>query len=120
MLAGFICYGVALLVLATTPGLIATTAVLTGAGLAAGPLNPVLMTVAQERIPEQMRGRIFGLIMAVSWVSMPTGMLLGGLLVQSTGIGSVLLAIGAAQLLVSLGMIFNPALHRLEPERASA
>ena len=36
------------------------TLVLVVWGLAAGPLNPLLATVAYERVPPHMRGRVFG------------------------------------------------------------
>jgi hypothetical protein len=31
-------------------------------GIAAGPINPVLSTIEYERIPANMRGRVFGTI----------------------------------------------------------
>ncbi|HET7036418.1 MAG TPA: MFS transporter [Thermomicrobiaceae bacterium] len=118
LLAGFALNALALLALAGTPGTLGSALLMALAGLAAGPLNPILMTAAHERIPEQMRGRIFGLMMAVSWVAMPAGILAGGYLVQLAGAAPVIFAIGLAQLLITAGMVFNPALRRLEPASA--
>lgn len=115
MLAGFALNALALLALAETPGTLGSALLLALGGLAAGPLNPILMTAAHERVPEQMRGRIFGLLMAVSWVTMPAGILAGGYLIQAVGVAPVIFAIGLAQLAITLGMALNPALHQLEP-----
>jgi MFS family permease len=48
--------------------------------IGAGPLNPIIGAVEFERIPPNMRGRVFGAITAGAWLAMPLGMLLGGVL----------------------------------------
>ena len=68
---------------APLPVLVATTAL---AGLAAGSLNPILGTVELERIPEHMRGRVFGLINAGAWAGVPFGALLGGIAGDTIGL----------------------------------
>ena len=68
---------------APPPVLVATTAL---AGLAAGSLNPILGTVELERIPEHMRGRVFGLINAGAWAGVPFGALLGGIAGDTIGL----------------------------------
>lgn len=46
--------------------------------IGAGPLNPIIGAIEFERIPADMRGRVFGAITAGAWLAMPLGILLGG------------------------------------------
>ncbi|SKA97395.1 Major Facilitator Superfamily protein [Agreia bicolorata] len=68
---------------APLPVLVAVTAL---AGLAAGALNPILGTVELERVPEHMRGRVFGLVNAGAWAGVPFGALLGGIAADTIGL----------------------------------
>jgi len=67
---------------APLPVLVAVVAL---AGLAAGSLNPILGAVQFERVPEHMRGRVFGLTNAGAWAGVPLGALLGGIAVETVG-----------------------------------
>ena len=69
--------------LATLPPLPIALAVLATAGLAAGPINPLVFTVLTEVVPKDLRGRIFGAVRAGAWASIPLGVLLGGVIVGS-------------------------------------
>ena len=68
---------------APLPVLVAMTAI---SGLAAGAINPILGTVELERVPEHMRGRVFGLINAGAWAGVPFGALLGGIAADTIGL----------------------------------
>lgn len=68
-------------------------------GLAAGALNPILGAVELERIPEQMRARVFGLLGAGSWAGIPLGGLLGGVAADGIGVTS---AFGVVALLYTV------------------
>jgi MFS family permease len=89
-------------------------------GIGAGPLNPIIDTVIFERVPAGIRGRVLGTIMASAWVTMPLGVLIGGLVTEWAGLQPVLFALGATYLATTLSMIFVPALrelsHRIQPE----
>ncbi len=63
------------LVLSLSPPfwMLATVAVVGGA--AYGPFNPLVTTVAGERTPEAMRGRIFGTLSAIATAAAPLGVL---------------------------------------------
>ena len=50
--------------------------------MGAGPLNPIIGAVEFERIPQNMRGRVFGAVTAGAWIAMPLGMLLGGVFTE--------------------------------------
>lgn len=47
-------------------------------GLLFGPGSPIFFTVLQERVPERMRGRSFGLVGASVRLILPIGMLAAG------------------------------------------
>ena len=64
------------------------------AGLAAGPINPLIFTVLTEVVPRDLRGRIFGAVRAGAWASIPLGVLLGGVIVGKSGVAATFLAIG--------------------------
>ena len=102
------------LVLATLPSLPVALVVLAVVGLAAGPLNPLLFTVTAERVPINLRGRVFGAARAGAWSAIPLGILLGGLLVETVGVAATFLGIGIAYTgLVGYGF-FNPAFREMD------
>ncbi|GCE31548.1 MFS transporter [Dictyobacter alpinus] len=83
-------------------------------GLAIGPINPLLMTLGYERIPEQMRSRVLGVIGAASLGGIPIGVLLSGYLVSWLGMQMALIIMGSIYLLVTLALLVNPALKKME------
>ncbi|WP_158575905.1 MFS transporter [Streptomyces corynorhini] len=68
------------------PGAIGVTVICFLVGVAGGPLNPMLSTVMLERVPEELRGRVFGLTGAMALTSAPLGVLSAGLLVDLAGL----------------------------------
>jgi MFS family permease len=96
----FAVLGAAMWLLALEPGLAGTLLVLGLAGLAAGPINPVIMTAEQERVPEVLRGRVFGATTALAYVAMPVGMLVYGVAVERFGLTATL--VGSAVLYVAV------------------
>jgi predicted MFS family arabinose efflux permease len=79
----------------------------------AGPLNPIIGAVEFERIPENMRGRVFGAITAGAWIAMPLGMLFGGVFTETLGVFPMLVFLGATYLIVTLSMAFIPAMKEM-------
>ncbi len=82
--------------------------------LGAGPLNPILGAVEFERIPPNMRGRVFGAITAGAWIAMPFGMLVGGYLTELWGVFPMLLGLGALYFATTTAMFLVPAMKSLE------
>jgi MFS family permease len=82
-------------------------------GVGAGPLNPIIDAVAYERIPPNMRGRVFGTITAGAWVAMPLGMLLGGILTEQLGVQPLLISLGLTYLVTTLSMAVIPAMREI-------
>jgi MFS family permease len=111
---GGLCWiGASYWILATLPGLWGTSAVLFSLGLMAGPVNPLLSTIFQERVPSHLRGRVFGLIAAVALSMMPLGRLLGGMFVDWVGLSGTLLIQAAGFAAAGIVMVLLPSLKLL-------
>jgi len=101
-------------VAATFPPLAALLVVRLVSGFGAGPLNPVIDTVFFERIPDGLRGRVFGVSAAAAWIAMPVGVLLAGPAIESAGLRTTLLVVGAIYLSVVLAGMFLPSLRGMD------
>jgi MFS family permease len=88
--------------------------------LGAGPLNPIIGAVEFERIPENMRGRVFGAITAGAWIAMPLGMLIGGVFTENLGVFPMLVFLGTTYLIVTLSMAFIPAMKEMNKKAITA
>lgn len=90
-------------------------------GFATGPLNPIIATVSQERVPLEMRGRVFGMIRALAYAAIPIGLMVAGFVVEAAGIRPTLTGIAACYLVVTLAQTLAPALRGLDrPASGSA
>jgi MFS family permease len=99
---------------APLPVLVAAVAV---AGLAAGSLNPILGAVEFERVPEHLRGRVFGLINAGAWAGVPLGALLGGIAVDTIGFAVAFGFVAVAYTLVTLTPLTGGTWRQMERAR---
>ncbi len=81
--------------------------------IGAGPLNPIIGAVEFERIPTNMRGRVFGAVTAGAWIAMPLGMLLGGVLTEQLGTFPMLIFLAVAFHITTLSMAFIPAMREM-------
>jgi MFS family permease len=79
----------------------------------AGSLNSVIGATSYERIPEELRARVLGVIRASAWVGIPFGALFGGYAVEAVGARAALLAFGAVYLLTTLAPMVFPAWRQL-------
>lgn len=83
-------------------------------GLASGALNPILGAVQLERVPDHMRGRVFGLTGAGAWAGVPMGALLGGVAADLVGISVAFGAIGVLYLVVTTSPFFGGSWRLME------
>ncbi|MDQ2681919.1 MAG: MFS transporter [Chloroflexota bacterium] len=113
----FVMVGVPTLVYALLPPLWMVVAGQFLMGFAAGPLNPILMTVEFARIPPAMRARVFGAITAGAFLAMPVGVLLGGVLIEGIGLRWSFLLIGLVYVVTTLTLAINPAIHEMDEVR---
>jgi MFS family permease len=111
--AAFVLVGFRFWVYALYPSLtiLIVTTLITSIG--AGPLNPIIGAVEFERVPPDMRGRVFGAIQAGAWVAMPLGMLLGGILTDRFGTLVMLIGLGITYFITTLSMAFIPAMKEM-------
>jgi MFS family permease len=71
-------------------------------GLAAGSLNPVLLTVEYDRVPAHLRARVMGANEAGVLAMMPVGALAAGVLLDRIGLSSTLLAFAGVYAVTTL------------------
>lgn len=84
------------------------------AGLGSGPINPLVFTVLQERVPADMRGRVFGTIIGTALAAAPLGMAAAGFLVESMGVQAVLAIIAGGFLAVAIFALLAPGFRALD------
>lgn len=118
-ISAFFLVGIPFWVLALTPSFPIVLALLFISGLAAGPINPLIMTAAQERVPPGMRGRVFGLMTSGAYIATPLGMLLIGYLVEYFSVTTTILFIAGGYFLVTTAQFFNQVLSELEGNKES-
>lgn len=88
----------------------------------AGSLNSVIGATSYERIPEELRARVLGVVRASAWIGIPFGALVGGYAIEAVGTRVALLAFGVVYLLTTLAPFVFPAwreMRRPDPTRAS-
>ena len=89
-------------------------------GFSWGPLMPMLNTVIQRVIPENMRGRVFGIEMTI-WGAGPTLTAVAvGLAVDGVGVQPVYFVLASIVLLLSVFITFNKANKQLDAARELA
>src|SRR5260370_36063818 len=84
------------------------------AGLAFAPVNPLIDTVMQKRLPAEMRARVFGTATAVVLVGIPLGAGGSGYVVAWAGLQMTLVVMGALYLVTTLSLLIHPALRQME------
>jgi MFS family permease len=105
--------------LALEPPIWLAIAAMAISGFGDGVVNPLIITVIYEHVPAALRGRVLGSMLAGILAAAPLGMLLAGWAIEPLGIISVILAISALLLLVTVLFALTPALRDLGPVDAS-
>jgi MFS family permease len=93
-----------ILMLARVATPIGAAALFLVAGIAGGVFNVGVMTLMQKRTPDEMRGRVFGLVQTLAMAATPLAMLGAGALADATGRDAriIFAACGASLILVTL------------------
>jgi len=97
------------------PGLIVSVAALVVDGAAFGVLGPLVYTIYQERIPVDLRGRVFGALGSAHRLAAPAGVFLAGYLIQFFSLRSALGTVALLSLVMPLMVLATPALRSLGP-----
>ena len=120
-IGGYAVRAVAFAVLLTVPPWwVVAIAIFIGA-VALEPINPLMMTVFQERVPGGMRGRVFGASAALQAMSFPVGIVVYGYLLERFGVERTMEIFVAVNVLVPLMALAVPAIRTMtRPEPALA
>ncbi|HWV36635.1 MAG TPA: MFS transporter [Thermomicrobiales bacterium] len=102
------------LIISTVPPYPVVVGIAVVMGLFAGPINPILMSVRQERVPVQYRARVFGSLTAIAFIAIPLGQLLGGSLVEWFGVRPVFAGVSIVYTLLVVSFFFTPALREMD------
>jgi MFS family permease len=105
--------------LALTPPLGLMVVLVLLGGVVAGPIVPLLFTVVQTVTPTELYGRVFGALQSLSSAAAPFVIAIVGFVIEGAGLVPTIVGLGVLYLAVTLGMLLNPALRRLDADRAS-
>jgi MFS family permease len=83
------------------------------------PSNPLSMTIFQERIPEGMRGRVFGTLTALGVAAMPLGMVAYGFLLSGLGLHTTLWVLATVNIVLPALILFAPAFREMDTPHVS-
>ena len=95
--------------LAALPGIGPVLVGFTIAGIGIGPINPIFGTLLYERVPEQLRARVFGAVTAGVMAGAPIGALLGAGCVEWLGLQATFVVFGLVYLACTLSPLVVPA-----------
>ena len=84
------------------------------AGFAAGPLNPLMVTIRHERSPAALRGRVFSTYSAIAMAAQPVGILVAGTLVDGIGFSPTVLTLALISQSLGVIAIVIPAFRELD------
>lgn len=88
-------------------------------GVASGAINPILTAVAYERVPEELRSRVFGVMSAGLLAGMPLGTALAGLAVEHASLTATALTAAAVYLAATLAPVVAPVWREMDRTRGS-
>jgi MFS family permease len=117
-LVGYSAFGLQLWVVALAPPLWVILLTFGLRGCLTAPFNPIEMSIMQERVPSELRGRVFSTNTALSWALLPLGFVASGALVEYAGVTWTLLAMASAYAAATLWLLATPALHEMDSRAA--
>lgn len=114
LVANLILSFMSLAALAATPGLALSALLLFIDGIAFGVISTLVMTTYQERVPGELRGRVFGTLLAIHRLATPVGVFVAGYLIEGVSLTGALVAVAALSLLMPIMAGLAPALRSVE------
>ncbi len=85
-------------------------------GLGWGPMNPLLNSLVQTRVPAHVQGRVYGVQTALFYAAPPVGLLLAGVGVERWGVQAVYAVIGVLLVVLCLLIAALPSLRGLNED----
>jgi MFS family permease len=83
-------------------------------------VNPLLQTIRQERVPPELRGRVFGTVLSLVLVASPVGLLVGGLVAEVGGLEAGFALAFVLYSAITLAAALNPVLREMDLRRERA
>ncbi|HVB64112.1 MAG TPA: MFS transporter [Nitrolancea sp.] len=114
LIIAFLVSFIALAVLVVTPALTISALALLVDGMAVGVIGTLVATTYQERIPANLRGRVFGTLGALHRLASPVGVILAGYLIQLFSLTSALATVALSSALMPILVAITPAFRSFE------
>ena len=114
VLAGFSGRALMFVVFVTFPSLPVAALVVALAAVVLEPSNPIMLTVYQQRIPQELRGRVFGVLVAVMASVRPVGLLVYGFLIEFIGLRETLIVMACINVFIPIALLMLPTLRLLD------
>jgi MFS family permease len=83
-------------------------------GVVTGPLNPLIGTVLQARVPEEMRGRVFGTVGALAMAAAPVGIVFASPLLVAFGAQTAIGIVAIATVVIAVISVFDGSLRSFD------
>ena len=83
-------------------------------GLAWGPMNPLMSTLIQRRIPADAQGRVYGVQMSVFYAAPPLAMLLTGWSIERFGVQVTYLVLAGILVVTALAVLFVRSIRDID------
>ncbi|MDZ4170226.1 MAG: MFS transporter [Coriobacteriia bacterium] len=99
---------------AFAPGYPLQLAVMAVAGFFGAGVNPIVNVVLQERVPDEMRGRVLSALFTLAYVGFPFGYAAAGFSIKAMGETATFTWMGVATVLVVVWGAVTPALKHIE------
>lgn len=105
-------YAASLILVATLADFRPVAAGMALAGVASGLEGPIVQVLLTERVPDAVRGRVFGLFSALSTLASPVGLGLFALLLTGASLQTGAVVLAAVCVLTSVYALLHPAVSR--------
>ena len=105
-------YAASLILVATLADFWPVAAGMALAGVASGLEGPIVQVLLTERVPDAVRGRVFGLFSALSTLASPVGLGLFALLLTGASLQAGAVVLAAVCVLTSVYALLHPAVSR--------
>jgi MFS family permease len=116
VLTAVLTFGIAVAVIGFLPPLPVILSFATVVGLVYGPIGPIYNSIMQNRTPEQLRGRVVGVMTSMTYAAGPIGFMLAGPLVDAFGLKVTFLVLAVPILAIGVLCPWLPALRELDDE----
>jgi H+ antiporter protein len=114
VLTATLTFGAMTVGIAFLPALPVILALCAVTGVVYGPIQPIYNYVMQTRAPQQLRGRVVGVMAGLTYAAGPLGLLVAGLLADAAGLTVTFLALALPILLIGLVATRLPSLRELD------